>query len=115
MKGDDISALDILVAARAKITDEKNWGKLSRRSRLNVTTCCAAEAVEEAFRFPGLYAPTGYYDERRLAFKALYHAAGLDWPSDKLPDWNDAPERTHKEVLAAFDLAIATLRLGEDR
>jgi hypothetical protein len=115
MKGDDISALDILVAARSKIADEKDWGKGSRRDRPR-NTYCAAEAVEEAFCFNSVFqVPPQYYDERVAAFRALEHAAGVAQGCCFIPNWNDAPERTHKEVLAAFDLAIATLRLGETR
>lgn len=48
-------------------------------------------------------------DLRIKAINALYNAIGLsrEFWMPKLPDWNDAPERTHAEVLAAFDKAIA--------
>lgn len=35
----------------------------------------------------------------------LQRAANVP-PGEGIPDWNDAPERTHEEVLAAFDKAI---------
>ena len=39
------------------------------------------------------------------AKEALTDAVGV--PSEELVDWNNAPERTKEEVLAAFDRAIA--------
>ena len=100
-----MDALDILKAARAKIADPKDWGQLCRPARLCQNTYCVGEAVEES-------CPPESIMERRRAIRALYNAAGLDIGWGVLVDWNDAPERTHSEVLATFDLAIATLRLS---
>lgn len=93
---------EILTKARAKIADPDNWGKGLRGcsfDRRPLETCCAAEAIEEV-------APTAH-EVRRAAMRALYDAAGLEWNKDSIIHWNDAPERTHAEVLAAFDKAIA--------
>lgn len=89
-------------AARAKIADPQNWGKGRRGENRDLLTYCAAEAIEDngIDGFP--------YKARIRAFHALMNAAGIDY---HLAPWNDAPERTHSEVLAAFDLAIATVRL----
>lgn len=103
-----MDAIDILKVARARIADPLNWGK-GPRSRHNewpgrgLNTCCASEAIEEV---------QSWGPERARAYRALEHAAGLKAGWDKLPIWNDASERTHAEVLAAYDLAIATLRLS---
>lgn len=102
----EITPLKVLIAARAKIADPSNWGKGMRGGgRRSIETCCAAEAIEEVAQ--PMTSP-----ERHAAFRALYNAAGLDWRGDMLTKWNDAPERTHAEVMAAFNLAIATLRLS---
>ena len=97
-----MDALDILKAGRAKITNPKDWGKGPRPERLRFESCCAAEAIEELDH--------SFDREYSRAILALRNAAGLD-NNFGIPKWNDAPERTHAEVLAAFDLAIATLRL----
>jgi hypothetical protein len=94
-----MDALDILKAARAKIADPKDWGKGRRRESRPLHTCCAAEAIEEV---------SLDLLERERAFRALKNAAGID---ADIIGWNDHLERTHSEVRAAFDLAIATLRL----
>ena len=102
-----VDALDILIAARAKVADPKDWGKGSRgynnyKGR-SPRSCCAAEAIEECIPWT---------EARKSAFRAFHNAAGLEDKFGKIVDWNDAPERTHSEVLATFDLAIATLRLS---
>lgn len=99
-----IKAIDILKAARIKISSPHDWGKGMRNYDRPMETFCAAEAIE---------AVCLYDDERRRAICALYSAAGLEYRAPYLTRWNDAPERTHAEVLAAFDLAIATLGLGD--
>lgn len=93
--------LPVLIKARAKIADPELWGKGRRGSERPLHTCCAAEAIEDT-------EPVNM-DLRIKAINALYNAIGLsrEFWMPKLPDWNDAPERTHAEVLAAFDKAIA--------
>ena len=101
-----MEALEILIKARAKIAHPEGWGKGRRKWDRGVQTCCAAEAIEDSD-------PCGYeihYSERKRASRALMHAAGLDRAA-LITGWNDNPGRTHSEVLAAFDLAIAMLKL----
>jgi len=95
-----MSTVDILIAARKKIEREEDWGKGVRHDRRSMDSCCVAEAIEES-------APM---QSRKAAYEALRRAGGIsnDWGA--LIEWNDAPERTHAEVLAAFDLAIALAR-----
>ncbi len=91
-------ALVPLMKARALIADSAKWGKGMRCNRAVFETYCAAEAIE-AVAEPS--------PARREAYRLLHQAVGLNhnvW--GLLTDWNDAPERTHAEVLAAFDKAI---------
>lgn len=85
-----------LIEARERISDQAAWGKGRRGLDRKFDTCCAAEAIEEAA--PGF----GQYEARCTAFNALRRAAKCK----HITGWNDAPGRTHAEVLAAFDKAI---------
>jgi hypothetical protein len=105
-------ALEILVIARDKIADPKDWGQGARPYRGNFNSCCAAEAIDE-WRRPS----TGFlaFDpvelrERKRAVRALLYAAGLENSWAAVVNWND--HSSHREVIAAFNLAIATLSLG---
>lgn len=99
-------ALAILKAGRARIVIPGAWGKGRRNHDRPLQTCCALEAIEEAS--PDFACRS----ERIRAYRALYYAAGLDWPRGAFIGWHDAPERTHTDVIRVYDLAIATLRLG---
>lgn len=94
-------AIDILKTARARIARPDLWGKGRRNVDRPMETCCLAEAFDTATTGP----------EYRRAIRAIHNAAGLDDCWGNLIAWNDADERTHAEILAAFNLAIATLRL----
>jgi hypothetical protein len=96
-----MEALDILKVARARVATPEMWGKGRRNKDRPMDTCCLAEAFDTS--------PTG--PEYRRAIRAMHHAIGVDDLWGELIAWNDAPERTHDEILAAFNLAIATLRL----
>lgn len=105
-----MDALELLKAGRIRISSPENWGTGSRgcagRNR-PMHTCCAAEAIEEALPIIP-WDDIEKYEARKRALKALANAAGTDC----IVEWNDAPGRTHAEVMAAYDLAIATLKLG---
>lgn len=91
-------ALIPLVKARALIADPAKWGQGMRCTRPSFETCCAAEALDAASEVS---------PARREAYRLLHQAVGLNhnvW--GVLIDWNDAPERTHADVLGAFDKAI---------
>ena len=91
----------ILKAAAERISDPAAWGKGRRSIDRPLCTWCVAEAIEEA-------GPDAAIGQRKLAFRALYNAAGLDYEKGSLITmWNDEPERTHKEVLAVLRLAAA--------
>lgn len=83
---------EILIAARALIDTPKKWVKSAyHREKNGLHSYCAAGALISV-EAPG-----------RTAYDCLAEAIGYRCVSD----WNDAPERTHAEVLAAFDKAIA--------
>lgn len=91
--------LPVLIKARALIADPAKWGKGVRGTRAGnrpLDTCCAAEAIEDSGRSDA--------ERRNAARKAFARIIG----TDKIVVWNDAHERTHAEVLAAFDKAIAS-------
>lgn len=69
--------------------------------------CCAATALLD---------PNAVYiaDAIMAATSVLKDAAGIDRKTG-LADWNDAPERTLAEVLAAYDRAIATAEAQEQQ
>lgn len=89
--------LPVLIKARAKITEPARWGKGSRGYSRSRDSCCAAEAIEDVTLItrPELALRVRAYDALRDAIHCR-----------DLTSWNDAPERTHAEVLAAFDRAI---------
>ena len=50
---------------------------------------------------------------RRLGLPVNDARRALEWQTVRpIPDWNDERRRTHGEVIAAFDAAIATLDRG---
>jgi hypothetical protein len=87
---------DVLIRGRALIADPDRWIKGRDHAIVAGRDCyCAAGALRSARVDQGL----------PEALRTLRHAAGPD--AGTIPAWNDAPERTHAEVLAAFDAAIA--------
>ncbi len=103
-----MDAINILQAARAKIARPEDWGKGPKGmwvtwagkvvKKRSIETYCAAEAIDASDQ--------PYSHGRMPSYRAILKAADA---ADGIIAWNDAPERTHAEVLAAFDLAIATL------
>ena len=97
----DQAVVDCLVAARKRIENSANWGKgnevFAEDPKNNKD--CAQWAI---YRVRGIDHGT-YVDG---AIRLLKRGAGVT----HLVEWNDAPERTHAEVLAAFDKAIELAR-----
>lgn len=99
---------EVLRKARALIADENAWirnnlavnheGAVVLSADSDACKWCALGAIDKVANF--LHSP-GFE-----ARDAMIRAAGVDPEDDGLGDWNDAPERTHAEVLAAFDRAI---------
>jgi len=88
---------DILRAARGLIAEPGHWAQGA--SRVGVAVC-AAEAIDSSVGRD--------YDAIDVAYRYLKRIIGADPGVEGfISSWNDAPERTHAEVLAAFDAAIA--------
>lgn len=91
-----MNTVDVLIAARALIEKPENWAQ-GINARLSSPPHCAGAAL--------IKAKTGERledDALAAAFQALRPAISGD-----IVQWNDTPGRTHSEVLAAFDKAIA--------
>lgn len=85
-------AADVLRAAKALIDMEEKWIKGIMRDG---DARCAVGAILLAAPTMGGYVATA---------KMFALAAGAE--PGRIAFWNDAPERTHAEVMAAFDRAI---------
>jgi len=102
------TATAVLTRAREIISDERRWckGTLARgwfdvpvpvQSRF-ARRFCAMGAIERA--------------GRELGFPTENACSALEWQTIRtIPYWNDARRRTHAEIVAALDAAIATLDL----
>lgn len=95
-----------LTAALALVDAPEKWAH--RRIPLLGDCRCAGIAICSAV----YRARSGRNHEQRLqaAYDAFGASAGLDALATivSIGKWNDAPERTHAEVVAAFRAAIAT-------
>ena len=97
---------ELLVAARAKVAH--GWV----RGVASVGDCvCAVEALRRARAETGSDEPSDF-EAHRLALDTLYRSAtaSRSAPWLRVPvaiaHWQDAPERTQADVLAAYDRAI---------
>jgi len=105
-----------LRAARA-LLERKRWsqGELGRlangraSTRSDLRRCAALCAVGAIYATETTSVP-GYVMRRIFAEANKLGRRGGD--GDHIPEWNDAPERTKKQVLAAFDKAV---RFAETR
>lgn len=99
------TTLEILRAARAKIERPECWTKGAFARDAVGGECMSSEPDAVCWCSDGaigaVIATTDVHDF--CAFEALSRAIG----NLHVAEWNDAPERTHAEVLAAFDAAIA--------
>jgi hypothetical protein len=94
------AARDVLVAARKLIETPDKWVRDPYRNGWG--DChCTVTAIGEAITDIGYDVAT-----EMAAEAAIKRAIGVDKMFSVMV-WNDAPERTHAEVLAAFDKAIA--------
>lgn len=107
-----MTTLEILKAARELISVPERWTQ-GAYARDNQGAPCATTSDEATcFCVRGAVRRVSYspfvninFAARIAAYKAL-EEAGED---GRLACWQDAPERTHAEVLARFDTAIARL------
>lgn len=98
---------DVLRAAKARIATPERWtqgtfardrdgGAVDMKTEREEAVCwCSLGAIEYACD------PDEAVSARAMCL--LMEAIG----EDSIEDWNDHPRRTHAEVLAAFDRAIA--------
>lgn len=88
-----------LIAVRELLSDPNRWCQRSMEcNRKGVIAYCLTGAMSQI----GIDDIFGY--ERRRAMNVAFKKHnGLDYT---IPFWNDAPERTHAEVIAALDVTI---------
>jgi len=100
-----MTTVEILKAAKQVISKPEAWcqGDEARTETDEVVTPDNSLAVK--FCMLGSTFKIADSDAGRSARRFLYRTMG-DSEVD-LVDWNDAPERTHAEVMAKFDEAIA--------
>ena len=90
---------------KALIDTPEKWckGAFKRTELTGQTSYCMLGAANKvAFGF------INYFDLHKLFKNYVADALSLDNSDDILgpiPEWNDAPERTHKEVMEALDKA----------
>jgi hypothetical protein len=100
-----VKTSEVLTAARGLIDTPDKWAQEGGLSE--VGPLCTAMACTSA---------AGSLSDSLPAQSVIARAAGLsgDYAATVgLFDWNDAPERTHTEVLAAFDTAISYAQAAE--
>lgn len=107
-EGSETTVVDVLRQARELLAEPGRWtqGSLARDAdghssplRGPAAVCwCSIGAVERITKTPG------------TAYKYLKAAMGCG-----IAAWNDAPERTQSEVVAAFDAAVALAAADDQR
>lgn len=102
-----MTALKILQGVRELLSDEKRWTRGSyARDRLGRTTHSTSESAVCWCLIGALGKITNHERGARSAERALERVArrrGREFPAE----WQDADGRTHAEVLALLDEAIA--------
>jgi len=100
-----VTTLEILVKARELIAEPERWtqGAFARDEHGFSRYVCPGEFDYTCYCASGALRAAGGYTTH-----PAYNAIHTGGPAVCV--WNDAPGRTHAEVLAAFDAAIATER-----
>lgn len=93
-----MTAIEILIAARSRIADPKDWWNGSVYSPPGPV--CTAQAICK-----GSF--SHHHGSMKEALVAFIEANGISY-TGLIPYWND--NHTHAEVLTGFDKAIAYLR-----
>ena len=100
------TATAVLTKARDLISDERRWCKGTlARSWLDVP-------VPIHSRFARRFCAIGaiYRAGRELGLPVADACSALEWQTVRtIPYWNDGRRRSHADIIAAFDAAIATL------
>lgn len=104
---------EVLIAAKALIDTPEKWGKDGFVQLRNGTTCyCVEGAVMAAMGCPAVLSderPATVLSRANMEFERevlRFIANSVGTQIRLIPDWNDAPERTHAEVMDAFTRAI---------
>lgn len=103
-----MTVAEVLRAARAKITEPGTWCKHMAACDRDGVKVHPREAEATSFCMLGSLqaVATSLYSEA-LTVLAEHLSGAVPWRTGKISAWNDNPVRTHAEVLAAFDRAIA--------
>jgi len=97
-----------LEAARALIDTPEKWWQMGGHNAGATHNCtCAGLAVSNSCEITpdDVWYEQDSTERRRACYAALGFVGVCDMAA-----WNDAPERTHAEVMALFDRAIANER-----
>ena len=102
-----MTALEILKAARERIANPNNW----LQDAVSIDGCkfCAYGAILDSYS--GVWGRDETEVKQaisRLAVIIRGNTLSITTQAQSIAAWNDSPSRTHAEVLAAFDLAIAS-------
>jgi hypothetical protein len=97
---------ECLIAARKRIEDPKHW---TRGSYFDTVAYCAIGCIRASF----LDDPyEQIHREDFIVYADALRKLSIAANTEEIVHWNDAPERRHEEVLAAFDRAIQLAELA---
>ncbi len=97
-----MSAREDLLAARALIDTPEKWLKGEDHCR---GSYCLTGALEKVVGWTGPFCPVEAHLRFDAAISLLREHTDF---GDRVFKWNDRPETTHADVLAAIDLAVGT-------
>jgi hypothetical protein len=99
--------LSVLIRARALLADERHWCRGSYARSWRGVPVLANSAIAQRFCALGAIMRAA----RELEVPSDGGQLALEWQTVRpLQEWNDDPARTHREVAATFDAAIAAIR-----
>lgn len=102
-----MSVADTLREARRRIEEPEKWGKREEVQAGNRAKTCPFFAIFDD-------QPAVDFDTRESGIELFMKAIGAR-TSCGIATWNDAPGRTHADVMAAFDRAIALAESAEEK
>jgi hypothetical protein len=98
-----METIEFLRAWRTQIDTPKKWTRGCAARLANDTPCLALDRSASKWCLLGAYAVAG---RERNSPDALRRVERFT-PNSRISAWNDAPGRTHAEVMALFDAVIA--------
>ena len=112
----DNTTIDILTKARHLVREPKWWGQdAAARTQSGKRVHCF-DPKANSFCMTGAVARAAHdlghvgWTTEPMAFKAMTESLKIDGRGVSVFRWNDMPERTHDEVLKAFDDTIESLK-----